>query len=191
MLLIAIPKSASTSLVHTLGKMLNIKVYEGIAKKEYDFNCEGFSEIQKYHSNMVERSGVFLNLITGGRHAIYREHLLPTYRHIKILLSIKRKVVLLLRNPDDVIDSYRRLKRSSEIDFKKLSRDVNVIYNKYINLKGKEKICIIHYKDLILNYKNTIRKIYNFWGIRLPKKIIPLMRIKYTGVGDKRLKEKK
>jgi hypothetical protein len=46
---------------------------------------------------------------------------------------------------------------------------------------------IIYYQDLILNYQNTMKNILKWYGIKY-KKIIPLLKLKYTGIGIKRLK---
>ena len=49
MLIIAQPKTASTSLVQTVGEYLDIEFSHGVGKKKCDKKCEGFTEIQKYH----------------------------------------------------------------------------------------------------------------------------------------------
>lgn len=188
MLLIAIPKSAGTSLVNTIGKICNIKVSEGIGKGKYDIDCEDYYEIQKYHSIVPERSSEFLNKTTKSKYEIFREHLLPTNRHLKILEKINRRIIILLRNPEDIIDCYKRMKKSSLINFDLLNKDINNFYNSYFNWEYDKKL-IIFYDDLIKKYNHTMDKIFTFWALKKPKKNISLLRKNYTGIGKQRLEE--
>ncbi len=190
MLFISIPKSAGTSLVHTIGKILEIPIVTGIRGSIYDIDCEGFTEIQKYYSTMTERTSLFVDEITKSKTTIYRDHLLPTGRHLSILKKINRKYVILLRKPSEIIDSHKRLKKSNIIDFNRLSIDVEMFYNNYLLFsKVYDKCLIVLYKDLILDYNKTMDKIFDFWELKKPNKYMDLLKIHYTGVGDKRLKE--
>ncbi len=196
MLLIAQPKSASTSLLYTIKEVLKIRIKEGIPKKHYEIDCENFSEIQKHHSNMIERSSLFIKRIIINKKILYREHLLPTKRHLiildKLLKINKEKIVILLRKPEDSFDSYLRLK-NSVIDKEQLLKDLKDFYSIYIDfVQGKEdKILLIHYKELVLNYKKTIKKVFSYYGYKPPKRLKSLKRKKYTGVGAKRIYEQK
>lgn len=189
MLLIAQPKSASTSLVHTLGQILRLQVKEGIPKKPYEINCDGFPEIQKHHSNMVERSGLFLNQVINGRKKIFREHIIPTKRHLKIIKKINKNVVVLLRKPEDSLDSYLRMvKLKTNTDKEQLGKDLKNFNEKYIEFaKDNNKILIITFEELMFHYWHTMKKIIEHFGLKMPKKIIPLQKRKYTGVGERRL----
>lgn len=191
MLLIAIPKSAGTSLVHTVGRILKIKIFEGMPKWTYDINCEDYPELQKYHSIMPERSSRFLERVTRSKTEIYREHLLPTERHLNILKKINRKVVVLLRKPDDIIDSYKRLKKSNKINFEQLQKDIQKFYDEYLKYdKKNNNMLIIHYELLIKYYQLTMKNIFKFWDLKMPKKFPSLAKKNFTGVGLKRFKGK-
>jgi hypothetical protein len=191
MLLIAQPKSASTSLLYTLKKITGLGIREGIAKKWYEIDCEDFVEIQKHHSNMGERGSLFLKRVITSRKVIYREHLLPTKRHLKILNKLNKKVVILLRNPEDSFDSYIRLKNSNA-DEEELKRDLIHFFNYYMDFsKDKKKILVVKYGNLVLNYKSTMKKIMKHFRLPIPKKIPSLLKKKYTGVGEKRIRDKR
>ena len=188
MLLIAQPKSASTSLLHTLKHITKLNIKEGIPRKSKEKNCPGFTEIQRHHSNMIQRNELFLKQVTSGRKTIFREHLLPIKEHLNILKKLNNKVVVLLRNPDDSCNSYMRFnKKTNE---KQIKEDLNNFYNKYIDFykKNDKIVLIVYYKDLVLRYEQTMKKILTHFNLKIFKKIPPLQKRKFTGVGLKRIK---
>ena len=187
MLLIAMPKSASTSLAATIAKIGNLNCKLGISRIDIDIDCDKFKYLQKCHDNMIERSSLFIKQVVEGRKTIFKEHLLPTKRHLEILKKFKSNIVILLRNPLDSYDSYKRLKVKN---CEKLEKELKDFHNKYMWFaSNKKNIIIIYYEDLILNYKNVMSKILKHFKIK--GKIIPMLKLKYTGVGRKRLEEKK
>ena len=121
MLLIAQPKSASTSLAYTIARMNNLKCRVGIPKTKNDIRCNGFTEIQRFHDNMIKRSNSFFLQVVKGRKTLFKEHILPTPEHLKSLNNLVRKhrIVILLRNPEDSFDAYRRLFESKNKNFHK------------------------------------------------------------------------
>lgn len=192
MLLIAIPKSASTSLASTIGKIGNINIKYGIKAVPIDLDCDEFTEMQHYHNNMVERSPLFVKQTIFGNKTLFKEHLLPTDRHLKILEKVNGNIAILLRNPEDVLDCYKRLdkehyrKTKKHIDFKKLDIELKLFHDRYMWwASNKRKAIVIYYEDLILCYNNTIKKILRHYNIK--GKIIPLEKKKYTGIGVERV----
>jgi hypothetical protein len=195
MLLIAIPKSASTSLATTIAKISGLHCGLGIPATKIDINCEGYEEIQKYHCNMVERSPLFLQQIIKGRKKIFKEHLLPTDRHLKILNKFKERIVILLRDKNDVYDAYRRIdiehykKEKKYINLKQIKEDINNFHDRYMWwASNKPNVIVFYYRDLITNYQAVMNRILKWYKLKRCK-IIPLMKLKYTGIGEKRIKE--
>jgi len=193
MLLIAMPKSASTSLAATIAQIAGLKCSLGVPSMKIDIPCEGYEEIQHYHNNMCERSPLFLGQTVNGRKTIFKEHILPTDRHLKILKKLG-KVVILLRNPDEVADCYKRLdeahfkKTGKHIDTDKIFKEMCEFHDRWQWWKSTNKNAIlVYYEDLVKNYRATMKKILKHYG--LSGKIIPLKKLKYTGVGVARIKE--
>jgi hypothetical protein len=189
MLLIAQPRSASTSLAKTIAEIGKLNVNLGIPRNEFDIDCEGYIEIQKYHSNMVERNMKFLSQEIKGRKTLFKEHLLPTNRHLKILNKIGRiPYIVLLRDPDESLDSYIRLfKKNKDYDKDKLLNDLRDFHDRYMWwASNKPNVLIFYYRDLILNYNTVIRKILKHYKIKY-NKIIRLKKLHYTGIGEKRV----
>jgi hypothetical protein len=196
MILIASPKSATTSLIYTLAEITGLKVSQGIAKVGTDIDCQGFTEIQKYHSNMIERSGLFLKQVITGRKCIFKEHLLPTKRHLRHLEKYRAPIVIFLRDPDHVYDAYLRhdephfKKCGKHIDLETIKADIKKFHDTYLHwLSNKPNAKSFYYKDLILHYKPTMKAILKHFKLPIPKKIKPLKKLKFTGVGIKRLKD--
>lgn len=190
MLLIAQTKSASTSLAATIGKIAHLKVKLGIPKTNIDISCEGFKELQRYHDNMIERSPIFLKQTLIGKNSIFKEHLLPTKRHLKILSKFKENIVILLRYPEHSFDSYVRLFDAKKQNYKEdLLKDIKKFHDNYMYwASNKKNILIVYYRDLVLKYNVVMKRILKHY--KLPLKIIELEKRKFTGIGIKRLKEK-
>lgn len=185
MLLIALPKSASTSLAVTIAKIGGLKCNLGIPKKDGDLNCKGFKTIQKKHNNMVSRSPEFIHQIIKGRKTLFKEHLLPTKEHLETLDKYRGNIVILLRDSEHALDSYKRL--GCKIT-KGLEKDLNDFHNKYMWwASNKRNALVIYYKDLVLDYVPTIKRVLKHYKIE-HKKIIGLLKRKFTKVGIDRLK---
>jgi hypothetical protein len=188
--MIAQPKSASTSLAKTIAKIGKLYCNLGVPYHKGDMKCKGFSQIQEYHDNMSVRSQKFLQQIINGKKTLFKEHLLPTDGHLRKLEKIRKPIIILLRSPEDSFDSYKRLFESNKKKYNKenLLKEIEDFHNRYMwwdSRQGYTKI--IYYQDLILNYQNTMKNILKWYGIKY-KKIIPLLKLKYTGIGIKRLK---
>jgi hypothetical protein len=182
MLLIAQPKAASTSLAYTIGQIAGLKVQYGIARVKGSKNCKGFPEIQKYHNNMVVRSELFLKQTLKGKKTLFKEHLLPTDDHLKKLNKYKDRIVILLREPEATINAYNR------INITLIDKDVFDFHERWQYWESVHKNAIkVYYRDLVLNYKPTMTKILKHYGLKVPKKLLPLAKKKFTGVGKARL----
>ena len=215
-MIIAQPKSASTSLLKTLAAMLNIKFQNGISRNaNYPKDCPGFSTLQKYHGTMVERDEGFFRYWLEKKDVIYKEHILPTEKHLLLLEKIGKPFLVLLRNPEHSFDNYVRL-RQAYIDGKISQRSNSILHaERFVNfdmdglrhdlisfyqcwknarLSRLPYALYLDYEDLVLRYQETMQKICDFLSVKCA--IIPLVRAMgnrdlyctYTGVGERRLK---
>lgn len=186
MLIIAQPKSASTSLLYTLSEMMKIKVCRGTKRKKHDILNEGYEQLQKYHTLIFERSPVDIMRMVTDKNLLFREHLVPNTRTFKILNKYSNFIVL-LRNPFHSYENYQKLLEKSNKVNELILDDLihfNEGYREYI--KTRPDILLVNYEDLILNYNETMNKIKKYWKIK--SKIITLKKVKYTGNGIKKLK---
>lgn len=189
MLLIAQPKSASTSLALTIAKMCKIKCSLGIPKRKgKDIDSKGFKYIQRLHINMVKRTALFIKQIITGRKTLFKEHIIPDAEHLKILSKHKEPIIILLRNPGKAFEAYKRVgvKVTSGLE-----KDLNNFHNKYMWwASNKPNVLIIYFGDLILNYHDLMKRILKHYKLKY-KKIIPLVKKKYTGIGAKEIREQR
>jgi hypothetical protein len=185
MLIIAQPKTASTSLAYTLQYIGALQIKAFINRTNKDKKCKNFEVIQSVHSNICVRSELFLSQVIKGRKTIFREHILPTREHLQKLAKFNENYIVLVRNPEHSLDNYKRLK-ISEKNLKKIDKELKVFHSRYLRFaKSRKNVLVIDYDDLILNYKETMKIILKHFNIKGP--IIPLMKKKYTGIGDRRL----
>jgi len=190
MLLIAQPKSASTSAASTISYIGKLKLKLGISKNKNNVYCEGYPEIQKYHNNIVKRNESFIETTVKSQVTLFKEHLLPTPEHLEFLNKQKTNIVILLRYPEDSLDSYLRMfKKNGRKDFdkKQLLKDLRNFHDRYMWWASNKRYAIVvYYRDLIKNYKSTMYRILKHFNIK-NKKLIPLKKLNYTGIGEKRI----
>ena len=103
MLIISIPKSASTSLLTTLARLHKT---DGIQLffKNYIIPVD-YQQLGKYHSDLREYgstdAAIFFDTIK-----IYKQHIPPTDNNLGLLKN--KKKVILLREPKDIVMAYYR-----------------------------------------------------------------------------------
>lgn len=191
MLLISQPKSASTSLASTISQIGKLKVSLGVQRKR-NLN-EEFEEISRYHNNIVNRNENFIKTVLESKVTLFKEHLLPTLKHLEFLNKYKKNIVILLRCPEHSLDSYLRMfKKNGRKDFnkKELLNDLRSFHDRYMWWASNKRYAIvIYYRDLIKDYKTVIHKILKHYNIK-SKRLIPLKKLKYTGIGEKRIGRK-
>lgn len=189
MLIIAQPKSASTSLIYTLAKMTGLKCDPTYldSKRKFKKNNECL-EMQKYHKTIFKIPNKLLLKWVTEKKCIYKVNIVPTNYHLRLLEKLKpNRIIILLRSPEDSLESYKRgIEKNKNYD--QLLNDLRFFHDRYIWWKSlQSNFKIIDYNDLILNYKNSIKSILNWFNLK-HRKIIPLMKCKYTGIGEKRIK---
>lgn len=183
MLIIAQPKSASTSLMVTLAKILNVG-YEmaGTCKNK----SEEFKVLGSCHKCIGQRIKIYFEQLIDGK-KVFKDHVIPTKENIDALKEIGKPVVILLRKPEDSYDSYiRQFEKNGndKIDRKALKKELKKFYNDWEEMEDDDLFLIIEYDDLILSYEDTMRNILEHLD---QPKIIPLEKLRYTGIGKKRI----
>lgn len=114
MLIVAIPKSASTSLMETLGNCHPMKAQQIFFKNAP--LPTGLKILQKYHSDIREIRIDHFELFAN-RQFLFKQHIPPTSNNLSILRELKKTI--LLRNPIDIIGAYFRAEKV-EIHSKRL-----------------------------------------------------------------------
>ena len=200
MLIIAMPKSASSSLLHTLADL------HGLEKPDFtqlwlslSFSGE-FPVFHRQHGySMRELDDSAVNAILKPN-IICRAHILPS-RNNQDLLRNKKKVVL-LRDPVDVVMAYRRgtvngtHRMQSVMDFagcqseedwleraqrNGLMRDIVGFYRGWLRHEG-EKLAI-SFDELVSHPTEAINKIEEYFALPQSKSV-QLKKYNYSRIGQ-------
>lgn len=188
MLLIAQPKSASTSLLFTLAKMMHVKPIKGLKLKTDSIRYKEFLELQKYHTLIYKKTNKTVGMMINDKTKLYREHLVPTEHNLRMLKNYSNYIIL-LRSPEDSYLNYKRLLAKKGQGNIQILRDLKLFFIRYIEFYLGKGLLVIFYDDLVLNYQKTMKRITAYWNIKA--KIINLQKRKYTGEGKKKLWSKK
>jgi hypothetical protein len=192
MLIVAIPKSASTSLVTTLGQ-----VYERPATQDF-FNDqtlpEGYPILCGYHSDM--------RLITDeqvrrwmGTDAFYKQHIAPTPENLEKLRGTK--IVLLLRDAEEIVLAYRRAEQArlhpersefagcaTEQEWLDqavrcgLRHELQRWARAWLDDPGPK--LVIQQRELVADPDKAVAAIADFWGLPRPPKSVDLAYVRYS-----------
>lgn len=170
MLLIAQPKSASTSLMWSLSEIMKVPMKNGTNRKPGDIDCPGYKQLQTYHGTMVKRGPKYLKeYITNN--ILYKEHILPIKEHLEIIDNIGKSVVVLLRDPKECVASYRRVLGviyDIKINYDEMEKELRLFNDTYSQLTNKDIYMIIGYNEIVNDFTNTIKKVLLHYGKNIP-----------------------
>jgi len=182
MLLIAQPKSASTSLLDTLKIATGLsgtqqfkedgRVYRDTCKSSPKFPMFG-----KYHADAVIHPEERIKRWCTSQE-IYKQHVLPVEEHIKAIEGYK--VVVLLRDPRLGTSSYQKLNIK---DYDKVGPDFSEFYYLWHEAsQNNDNILIVDFEDITKNTEKTIDQIINHCGLKAKGSIsgIKLSKLRYT-----------
>jgi hypothetical protein len=183
--------------MYSLSKVLKVSHKNGQNRRFNDIKCEGYQELQKYHGTTVKRSYDYLKKYILDRNIIYKEHILPIKQHIVALRKINHNIVVLIRNPYETIESYRRVFSvlpEVNVNFEKLYEEVKMFYNVYMALSQKENnILIVTFRDVVFKFHETMKKIIEHYGFKIPDNLesYSLDKRNFTGHGLRKIMEEK
>lgn len=184
MLLVAMPKTASTSLIYTLRDCTGLAIQPHVENIGYSGDPKKYSEISKYHKSIYLKNLVWLNSMAKDGRVIYRDHILPEGDGSKFFNNISWPLCVLYRNYEHIMNNYERTALIE--DGPKLCEELKDLYSFYTSLAIKNNVLLVSYRELIKRPKATIKKMLSHWGLKQTKSIL-LQKRKYTGKGVKRL----
>lgn len=195
MLIIAIPKSASTSILLTIGKYQNKKATQDFSFGENRIpeNCEILHNI---HSDVREFDKADVEQITIPN-TIHKQHIYPSANNVKQFTAIRK--VVLLRSPEDIILAYRRgaikkvhtllsgydiaMTENEWIEKSKangLYSDLRFFYNEWKEKALLDNTLFVHYEDYLLNAQEVINKIEVFFGLQPTQQKVKTIKVRYS-----------
>lgn len=205
MLIIAQPKSASTSLATTLGEIIKVPWHQ----LEFAKNNVGrpaylgpsstkrkrvFSALP--HSDIIEYTKKEITGMSSHKD-IFKQHIPPTKNNLELITTIRNPYLVLLRNPEDSVSAYKHVSKKiklvkNEGDFNSKLKDMKAFYDGYMQVKDWKHVKVVHFEELILDTTNTINGILEFFDLhKLKEHKHVLSKKRFTGVGLKRLQDKK
>lgn len=191
MLIIAIPKSASTSLLYTLGKMYQ----RPSTQLEFPDHqpCPESRQLHHYHPDIVNFTGVDMRNFSSSVH-FYKQHILPTAHNLQLLRHLPK--VILLRQPEEVVLAYRRAELQGHHQPKAafmncktdnewleaaaangLLDDLRYFYDGW---SLEKNALLLNYEDLLQHTSASIRKIEHYWRLPAFTGEISLSKKRYT-----------
>lgn len=194
MLIIAIPKSASTSLVHTLGEIHSLTSKQEFKEIKDLRTPSEYKILARYHSDVRE---IDLEILVEWNRTdiFYKQHIPPTVHNLALIDDTKK--VVLLRKPRDIILAYRRadikglhkkreeftgcvseekwIRRAKEIG---LYQELENFYNGWSQIN--KNCLIVYFDDLVNNEEQLLKEISNFFSLPVNKKNIELKKYRYS-----------
>ncbi|TVM17915.1 hypothetical protein DPQ33_07335 [Oceanidesulfovibrio indonesiensis] len=208
MLLIATPKSASTSLMRTLAERLRLPAYmgaEGVGRESIQAlkPSPGFQNLHAFHGSDFKELSADVVRFMAGRGCVYKVHAAPTPHNRRLLADAPK--VLLHRAPREIVTAWRRavlqgihhrlrpfdglqtegewLARAEAIGV--IGRDGEL--ERFRDGWLGEDVLEIRFRELVADPDRTIREIERHWGFESPAEPVILAREKYTrGEGGKK-----
>jgi hypothetical protein len=197
MLIIAMPKSASTSLVTTLCRLHGMEDQTPMIRRQLLVDlpiASSYSVFFRLHADMRELTSTGVSLMTQ-EDVFCKVHLPPTENNQSLLKDYKK--VILLRKPEEVIRAYKRGEDSGVFPMKSLDfvfcvteedwlrkagrtgllEQIRMFYDGWMHHSG-EKL-LISYEDLVNHPQQTVRAIEAYWGLPLSEEVV-LDKQRYT-----------
>lgn len=194
MLIISIPKSASSSLLHTFGQLHHTPSKQ--IPLPHRLKAKNFPLLGKYHPDAKELVQQDVKMFDT-QNEVYKQHILPTKNNLELLEGVKK--VILLKKPEDVVLAYHRaeLKRIhkkpkeefhgkltgkawlAEARKNGLLKELEHFYKRWQQKEDKNTL-LIYFDDLVKNPKSTINRIEEFWKLPITHRPIELSKKRYS-----------
>lgn len=194
MLIIAIPKSASTSLLLTLKKYHSIDAAQSFFK---DYPPPSNSKfIHQLHSDIRTLTAEESINFEASDH-FYKQHIFPSEENLKLFKNTKK--VILLRDPKEVLMAYRRgakkgvhnlipgfdmswneekwITKAQEVG---LWDDLNVFHERWTNASSDDNTLMVDYQDYVTNPNLVLNQIEAFFGLPITEIKVETVKARYS-----------
>ena len=171
MLLIAQPKSASTSLVHALGEITGKPSLRQDRLSVKKGKAAGFNFLP--HTDLIEltrrRLWLWIN-----ENKYYQQHIAPTDHNLS-LLKKEGSCVVTLRDPHESFDAYMRQpdlqaffkslsRRNGKGSLAKAKKQLITLHERYVALCHHRNYLGIRFNDLVNNHAQMVNTVLEFYG---------------------------
>lgn len=196
MLVVAIPKSASTSLMDTLGKLHDLPARQ-VFFRDHPMPA-GMSLLPKYHSDIREFTPNEIQRFMDSS-AVYKQHIPPTANNLSLLKGHKK--VVLLRPPMEIVEAYWRAEKkrlhepraefegagtieawNARAGENGLLSDLALFHDGWTREAQSETECVltVAYAELIGDAASVINRVERFFGLPETNGTIELSKKRYS-----------
>ncbi|WP_431156539.1 sulfotransferase domain-containing protein [Winogradskyella poriferorum] len=195
MLLIAIPKSASTSIMSTIGELHTIEAIQQTADYKHFPKPNELKYLHNLHSDIREFNKEICQKWVDDK-VLYKQHIFPSRNNVELLRNTRK--VVLLRDPHEVILAYQRgvesgihkmfkgfkygLTSDNWLDKCKkngLFDDLLLFYNGWKEVND-ENTLIVEFEEFKKSPAKIIRSIEVFFDLELTKREFEVHRKRYS-----------
>jgi len=170
MLIVAMPKTASTSLMKALGDLLDWQARQRVngliirRLKDHDKSIHPdfttwWTELPRRHGDCFEWNDTLERWVYDEE--VHKQHIIPSVNN---LAHIGTKYVFLHRNPVEIVQAYarqgkgRKPTRNPVMMVKELDRYAKLHIDNMPDM-------VVEYKALIINPRRVINRILDLWGV--------------------------
>lgn len=196
MLIIAIPKSASTSLLDTLGKLHSLEAKQILLRDQPA--PENLRLLHCYHSDMREITADHAALFAHGQ-KLFKQHIPPSPGNIGLLTGTKK--VVLLRHPEQIIEAYCRAEAKGlhqpRVEFSDcktpeewkakaaengLLGDLQWFHDQWTAEAAAhpEEILTLGFEELVENSEESLNRVEAHFGLPVSERV-KLSKVRYSG----------
>lgn len=194
MLIIAIPKSASTSLLLTLKKYHGIDATQSFYR---DYSPPSNSKfIHQLHSDIRTLTKKESSSFEAPDH-FYKQHIFPSEENLQLFSNVKK--VILLRDPKEVLMAYRRgakkgvhnlipgfdinwseekwIQKAQEVG---LWDDLNLFHDQWMNVAKKDNTLIVDYQNYVTRPNWVLNEIETFFNLPITEATVETVKARYS-----------
>ncbi|GMU78665.1 MAG: hypothetical protein AMXMBFR46_14600 [Acidimicrobiia bacterium] len=196
MLLVALPKSASTSLMTTLGVLWSLPASQTTFPAQPWPSRPGFDNIARFHSDARELAAGQAEQFAGSG-TLFKQHVVPTDHNLDLLDG--QRTVVLIRDARDIVRAYFRADHLREHPprsaFNGLRReDQWLVRAEEIGLidelerfaarwEAVPEALLVRFEDLVREPGRCVDAIEDHWDLPRSTRPVTLARERYTRVG--------
>ena len=193
MLIIALPKSASTSLLRTLARLSQLPGKQHFFPEQKWPAAHEFDAMARFHSDVREITAEQADLFTADDRWA-KQHLVPTANNESLVGEAR--FVLLTREPAEIVLAYRRWEATGEspprIEFKGLTteeqwleraQDIGIIaeFERFSERWRTHPGCLeVSYRELLSSTDGAFDRIEDWFGMARSSRPVELARERFT-----------
>lgn len=186
MLLVAQPKTASSSFNKTLSSLLGVKNYQYIPRPMFPCPPE-FDTMQFVHSDVGDygNTGILKHFAADAH--VFKQHIPPTFNNLKELEDTK--IIIILRPPEETMASYERSIKSGTWDYRpkqfelmreELALAIHNFYHGWEKMRGNPNWLYLYKDDIVGDIEDALRQVNHHFGLKLPLKGVKLAKLRYN-----------